>query len=135
MAYEVKWHVPNRVVLARFWGRPLPEENLRVSPDIIRLFEESPYPLVHVMLDDGKMEGLPASLPQMREVASFLAHPKMGWVVGVAPVNSAVKFMGVFLNHVFKMRYKRFESLAEGERFLTELEPDLTALMPIQPVD
>ena len=41
-----------------------------------------------------------------------------------------MKFIGTFLIHFFKIKYKRFNNIAEASHFLIDLEPDLKGLLP-----
>ncbi|MBK8035066.1 MAG: hypothetical protein IPK17_37280 [Chloroflexi bacterium] len=68
----------------------------------------------------------PADSDQARAGSLEVAkHPNLGWVVSVGSTNEIVKYVGIMLVKIFRLRFQRLNSMQEVIDFLHSLDPNL----------
>lgn len=118
MAFNIQWHTPQRVIYAHIWGQSSAEEAQQVAQRFQTLLDETTSGPVHLIIENSQLENIPTNLKGMKETLVYLAHPHIGWVVGVAKPNPAVQFMEQFLIQNFKLRFHHADTLDEALHFL-----------------
>jgi hypothetical protein len=79
----------------------------------------------HLIMDMRAAENLPIQIKRGQESLEVAKHPNLGWVVSVGSTNEIVKYVGIMLVKVFRLRFQRLNSMQEVIDFLHSLDPNL----------
>ena len=122
--YSLDWLIPNKVAYARVYGRHTIEDMERSNADFKILLDAAGGP-AHLIMDMRAAENLPIQIKRGQESLKVAKHPNLGWVVSVGSTNEIVKYVGIMLVKIFRLRFQRLNSMQEVIDFLHSLDPNL----------
>ncbi len=123
--YSLDWLIPNKVAYARVYGRHTIEDMERSNADFKILLDAAGGP-AHLIMDMRAAENLPIQIKRGQESLEVAKHPNLGWVVSVGSTNEIVKYVGIMLVKIFRLRFQRLNSMQEVIDFLHSLDPSIT---------
>jgi len=124
---SIDWLLENKIIQVITEGDLALDDVRTVSNAVIDHINQSPAPLVHVVLSEEKMDSLPKSLKAFSEVVEFLRHDRIGWFLIYGNTSHApiAKFLGTMVIEMAKVRHRRFETLQESLDFLVSMDTTL----------
>lgn len=124
MPYTVDWVIHKRVLYSRVWGQHT-QDDMRQSDQDLKMFLADGIPLIHLIMDAREMESMPTSLGTIQSTISTIKDPAYGWVVAIGTTNPVTKFMGLMIAKLFRLRFRRVETLKDGLQFLSQMDQTL----------
>lgn len=121
MGYSIGWVVEKRVLYSRVWGVHSAEDIVSSDTELLRLKQEG-IPLIHLIMDARDMVTMPTSLGNIQSSLKTIRDPAFGWVVPIGTTNPVTKFMGIMIAKMFRLRFRRVETLEESIAFLKEID-------------
>lgn len=121
----IEWLVENKVIIGKPEGNPAPDELQQASDTYRILLDASDAPLVHVLVDEGKLDTLPVSLKVLVDNLDFLKHPRLGWFILYDNDDQMKKFVSSTLTGITKVRHRRFKTLEDSLEFLVSVDTTL----------
>lgn len=111
MPYSVQWQEPNRVIHHIVTGNFTVEEAAKANDELRTMFETSTESIVHIIADITELTHFPTQLGQVRNVGSYLNHPKMGWLILVGSMGPLLNFVISVMTQVARIQYRRADDL------------------------
>ena len=99
MPVETRWYVPNRVVLARFYGDVVLEDYHSSRSGINGLIEIGDAP-VHTIVSVTDVNSYPKDLNAVRQILAGGHHPNVGWIVVITD-NKVLRFFASVITQYF----------------------------------
>ena len=127
----IEWLIENRIILGKPQGDPSPEDLKQASETYQILLDNSNAPLVHVLVDESKLETLPVSISVLAEKLDFLSHPRLGWFILYGNDDAMKKFVSSMLTGISKVRNRRFANLQDSLEFLVSVDSSLPTVQEI----
>ncbi len=128
MAYQIEWFLPGQIVYVQFIG-DLTEDDLSVYADELRQYvEASDAKLVHLLLDDSRLEKFPRSITQFRALFAVLKDPKVGWNLAFGTRNPFANIVSIMVGKVLNLRFRRFNTRGDALHFLQQMDSSLPRL-------
>jgi len=125
MIAEIRWLIENKIVLANPEGSPLVDELMLASETLQTFIDESDAPLVHILIDESKLQSMPVSLKVLTDAFGFLKHPRLGWFIIYGNDDRMKKFISSMLTGITKVRHRRFDTIEESLQFLVTVDSTL----------
>ncbi len=122
MPIEFSWLIPNRVILQRFYG-DVTLDDIRESDRVMPTFMDEGVPLIHTLMDATEITSHP-NLKEIHSTASMKIYEGEGWRVLVGAPGIA-RFIGSVVFQLMGQRYRMFDTLDEGVRFICEHDDSL----------
>ncbi len=122
--YSLDWLIPNKVAYARVYGRHTIEDMEQANADFEGLLHEAGQ-TVHLIMDMRAAENLPIQIKRGQEVLEVAKNPNLGWVVSVGSSNEIVKYVGIMIVKIFRLRFQRLGNMQDVIDFLHSLDPSL----------
>jgi hypothetical protein len=124
MAYTIGYLMDKKVVRISYDGDLTQEDALTSNVEAIELIRAGNKP-VHFIADATDLKNVKINLMQLREIASFLYEPQLGWliVIGGHPVARFISSI------IMQLRHKNFrytDSLEEAITILERVDPTIT---------
>jgi hypothetical protein len=124
--YRVGWYVPNQIAALTHFHPDVTAE------DIQGVFQGAQELLQHVsnefhMIIDNRVVGMssPVSLSQIRQMAPFMNHPLLRWVVVVKPEHLALDTDSLPVEGEGETRLKNVASLEEAIKYLQQVTTEV----------
>lgn len=130
MPFDIRWYVPDRVLIVDVGESITIEEllSIRAEVDAIMVTISDDHPTKwHVIIDGSQLDRMPASLEAFRQQL-VKPHPATGWICMVS-TNKLQNMIMTTLMQLMRLNHKTFVTLDEAVAFLTSLEPDLADLI------
>ena len=128
MIANIQWLIDHKVIIAMPEGKP-PVEELQLASETLQVFmDESDAPLVHILIDESKLEAMTISLKILSDVFSFLKHPRLGWVIMYGSDDRMKKFISSMLTGMTKVRHRRFDTFEDSLDFLMTMDSTLPTM-------
>ena len=121
----IEWLVENKVIIGKPEGDPSPEDLQHASDTYRTLLDSSDSPLIHVLVDESKLDTLPVSLKVLTDTLDFLQHPHLGWFILFGNDDPMKKFVSSTLTGMTQVRHRRFATLEESLEFLAKVDSTL----------
>lgn len=121
----IEWLVENKVIIGKPEGDPSPDDLQKASDTYRTLLDASDAPLVHVLVDESKLDTLPVSMKVLTDNLDFLKHPRLGWFILFGNNDPMKKFVSATLSGMTKIRNRRFATFEESIEFLTKVDSTL----------
>lgn len=121
----IEWLIENKIILGKPEGDPSPEDLKQASETYQKLLDSSDAPLVHVLVDESKLETLPVSISVLAEKLDFLKHPRLGWFILYGNEDAMKNFVSSMLTGINKVRHRRFLTLEDSLEFLVTVDSTL----------
>ena len=121
----IDWLIENKVVLGKPEGDPSPDDLEQASATYRTLFDASSAPLIHVLVDESKLETLPVSMKVLADTLDFLKHPRMGWFILFGNDDPMKNFVSSTVTGVNQVRHRRFATIEESLEFLAMVDSTL----------
>jgi hypothetical protein len=121
----IEWLVENKVIIGKPEGNPSPDELQQASDTYQILLDASDALLVHVLVDESKLDTLPVSLKVLVDALDFLKHARLGWFILYGNDDQMKKFVSSTLTGITKVRHRRFATLEESLEFLVTMDATL----------
>lgn len=123
MPHNIQWYIQGQVLCGELWGEQTLEELVESNAKITECLDSADGRLIHVILDDSKLEVLPVSIFQVQKVLTYAKHPNLGWVTMVGVKENSVKgsagdFLITLLAKITRARYHRLKTFNEAVEFL-----------------
>ncbi|MBN8634701.1 MAG: hypothetical protein J0M07_05210 [Anaerolineae bacterium] len=122
--YSLDWLIPNKVAYARVWGRHTLDDMEQSNADFRVLLDQAGQN-VHLIMDMRAAENLPIQIKRGQESLEVAKHENLGWVVSIGSSNEIVKYVGIMIVKIFRLRFQRLNSMQEVIDFLHSLDPSL----------
>ncbi len=129
----IEWLVENRIIIGKPEGDPSPEDLKQASETYQILLDSSDAPLVHVLVDESKLETLPVSISVLAEKLDFLKHPRLGWFILYGNDDAMKNFVSSMLTGISKVRHRRFANLQDSLEFLVNVDTTLPTIEEMLP--
>lgn len=129
MSVQVSWLVEGHVIHWKVSGVDTMADVVAAEEEVIRLFDESDAPLVHVIFDFSSTEEV-AQL-DLKEDRKILHHPQNGWNIFVAVNNPILKMLTAIKVSQAKARLRWFPTLKEALEFLPSVDSSLPDMIKI----
>ncbi len=127
----IEWLIENKIILGKPEGDPSPEDLKQASETYQILLDSSDAPLVHVLVDESKLETLPVSISVLAEKLDFLKHPRLGWFILYGNEDAMKNFVSSMLTGIHKVRHRRFLTLEDSLEFLVSVDSTLPSVEDI----
>ncbi len=124
----IEWLIENKIILGKPEGDPSPEDLKQASETYQKLLDSSDAPLVHVLVDESKLETLPVSISVLAEKLDFLKHPRLGWFILYGNEDAMKNFVSSMLTGINKVRHRRFLTLEDSLEFLVSVDSTLPSV-------
>ncbi len=124
----IEWLIENKIILGKPEGDPSPEDLKQASETYQKLLDSSDAPLVHVLVDESKLETLPVSISVLAEKLDFLKHPRLGWFILYGNEDAMKNFVSSMLTGINKVRHRRFHTLEDSLEFLVSVDSTLPSV-------
>ena len=118
------WYVNKRVIHVRAYGDVTIDEMHAFNEQVTAMLDEGD-PLVHLIVEDNDVEGMPKSLQTFKEAMPFAGHPDLGWVLPVGNSSPILHFLTNMAAKIYRVRYQRMDSFAEAVAFLKGQDPSV----------
>lgn len=133
MPYEVTWLVPDRVILARHYGKFTREDLHAYLAESFALRDSADQtpgaPLVHTVTDASAMTSQDMNIGDLRTVLEQLREQRVGWSVYISP-NPVTRFLASIGHQFAGVRYRAFGTMAEAIAFLQDADKTLPVITP-----
>lgn len=124
----IEWLVENKIIIGKPEGDPSPDDLKQASETYQILLDSSDAPLVHVLVDESKLETLPVSISVLAEKLDFLKHPRLGWFILYGNDDAMKNFVSSMLTGISKVRHRRFANLQDSLEFLVSVDTTLPTI-------
>ncbi len=135
MIADIRWLIPEHVIHGRPTGRYTVDDLKQGSQEITRLLNASDKPLVHLLIDESKLENMPISLSVLTEAFSFMGHKRLGWMVIYGTDERVKKFISTMVANVTRVRHRRFATYLEALEFLAMMDSTLPSVEEMYALD
>jgi hypothetical protein len=122
MSYEVRWLVPDRVALQRFYGK-VRGIDIQLSGPALLAFVQTGLPMVHTIIDASAVESYP-NLIELKKGASMKRDAIEGWRI-VVGTEGMMKFAASFVLPLSGQRFRLHDTYYDALAFLTEQDESL----------
>lgn len=128
MPYQIEWFLPKQIVYVQFIG-DLTEDDLSVyAGELSQYIESSDAKMVHLLLDDSRLEKFPRSITQFRALFAVLKDPKVGWNLAFGTRNPFANIVSVMVGKVLNLRFRRFNTREDALHFVQQMDSSLPRL-------
>lgn len=129
MAYEVSWHLQDRVVFAKISGDfsldDLHDSSSAISNDFLEVGAEP----VHLICDVSGITRFPTQIMAIKQNTDlYLKHRKMGWLVMIGFNNPLAKFLANTISQTGRINFQQANSLEEAYTLLRRVDLTLRDL-------
>lgn len=125
MVADIRWLVPQHVIHGKPTGKYTVEELTQASQEIVALLNASDKPLVHLLIDESQLDGMPISLSALTEAFTFLSHDRLGWMIIYGTDERLKKFISSMVTNITRVRHRRFDTREEALEFLVSMDTTL----------
>jgi hypothetical protein len=122
--FTLGWLIPNKVAYAHLFGEHTMQDIERANVDFNLLLEEAGQN-VHLIMDMRDLERMPLSLASAQATLEVARHESLSWVVSVSSDNPIIKYMGIMIVKLFRLRFRRCETMQEVIDFLASVDPSI----------
>jgi len=123
MKHQIEYAMDKRVIRVRYIGDLTQEEAKITNTAVTEMIRDGIAP-VHFIADATQLEALKINLMQMREAASFLREPQLGWLIIIGG-NPIARFMGSLVIQLRKANFRFVDSLDEAFAVLSRVDTTL----------
>lgn len=122
MPYTIDWLVTHKVIYSSFSGETT-EDDMRDSLLAAKnMIESSENPHVHVISDTGNVTKALPSHKALQISRQIGMHDRLGWNIVIRERSALVKMGVAFATVVAKSKTRSFDSLADAEAFLRQMD-------------
>jgi hypothetical protein len=126
MPYELRWIVPQRIILSRYYGVATPEELNASEIDLKNIVDDDGVGPVYLLVDVREVQFNLMTLKQMSDNAKYPRSQKLG--VSVVVTSSAlIRFASSLIGQLLHAEVRLFTDYNQALDYLFELEPELKA--------
>lgn len=127
MPYEIKWLIPNEIILERFYGVFTAEEVEAADMQIIALLEGSPRETIHTIVDDADIEQMPpiTALSKLKSAR----HDKLGWTIIYGQKNLGLRFTTTLANKILRFKVMVVDDFEGAIAKIRQLDPSVTGVV------
>jgi len=125
MVADIRWLVPHHIIYGKPTGKPTVDELKQASQEIAKLLDESGKPLVHLLIDESDLDGMPISLSTLTEAFAFMGHDRLGWMIIYGTDERVKKFISSMVTNITRVRHRRFDTRQEALEFLVTMDSSL----------
>ncbi len=130
MPVKLSWFLENRVMMIAAEGEYTDEELIGLDGQVIQYLDQSPMPLVHMIMDRQQTNHIPSI--KSATMVKWPKHPRYGWTLVIGSSNPFQRFVVALANNLFKGRQRNFDSLDEALDFLNLVDSTLPPLRAIK---
>lgn len=124
MAVEVKWLVPDHVMLTHVYGTLIEADINTIFEDGFKLIESSTHQPIHAIIK-ADLDTAPSLSTLSKMGRQRSTHPRSGWSVIVMPTNPVVRFGADLMSQLIKVRYRRVDTMEDALKFLKDLDDSI----------
>jgi hypothetical protein len=124
--YRLDWYIPHQVAALTHFHPDVTSEDfmavVQAGQELLQDVREE----FHVIIDNRVVAmSSPATLSQMKQMAPFMNHPFLRWVVVVKPQHLVLDTGALPIEQDGLTQLKNVSSLEEARSYLREAAPDL----------
>lgn len=119
MPSRITWLIQDHLILLRNIGQITAEDVQNTDTEILHLLNLSSKPLIHVIIDDRQMDGMPGLKVMMS--LQFIRHAHIGWVISHQE-NPVLRMVGAVVGSAVKLRFRFVKDIHEGLEFLAKVD-------------
>ncbi len=126
MQYTLQWHIRKRVILLHEIGNVSIEDLRRFNQDLLTYLDEGDAP-THLLSIGENIRQVPTGLMEIRQTATFLQHPNMGWTMIIQEKsNPLTGFIISVATQATGMKLRHVKNITEGLETLMRIDQTLT---------
>jgi hypothetical protein len=125
MPAQISWLVENHIIYWLAEGLTTIEEIKEAEAKVLRMFQESPAALVHIVFDMQDVTEMPKLSENIRAKFEFPLHPKCGWSILIGIKDPVQKMIVSILGGIFKARMRMLPSNLIALEFLESIDANL----------
>jgi hypothetical protein len=125
MPYHYEWLLPKRVIFCYVSGEQSMEEAQQSARELTARLDEGEYP-THYIADLSHNEKMPTTnIKEFKELASFVFHPNLGWVVVVGMNSSMMEYVITVVARITGVRFHPVDTPQQAITFLRQIDSTL----------
>lgn len=130
MPYQFQPYIEKQILSGHVWGEQTVEELVQSNTEIVQHLDAVNGRLVHIIINDAKLEKIPLSISAVRDALTFTKHQNLGWVVMIGDRDKALKdnaqdFLLMLLAKITRARYIRLKTLEEAITHLRRVDQSI----------
>lgn len=122
MPVEIRWYMPESVLLARYYGDITPDDIYKQYTIGIEMIEAVDTPLVHLIVDTTEVQSFPQNIMEFKSLLGDKAQ-NAGWVVLVGD-NKLIRFLTNIISGMMKLHITYVSTVDEALKFVIDRDPD-----------
>lgn len=126
MPYTLHWYIDQEIVYVHFSGKILPEDMRMCLLEVNERIAASPRHLVHAIIDVGDITIPVPPMESLKIVREIPPHERAGWNITLREHSTLMKIGIAFGTSLLKTRARAFETLAEVDTFLKDVDSTLS---------
>lgn len=129
MTTQISWYYPERVVYVSITDTLAIEDMIAGHQRNIELINSVDHDYkVHFIFDSSEMKQGPSNFLEIRRAGKdFLAHPRLGWSVGIGE-STLIRFVSTTIAQITGVKHRGFHYLEDGIQFLQDVDMTLPEL-------
>lgn len=128
MVADIRWLVPQHIIHGKPAGKYTIEDLKLASQEITGLLDASDKPLVHLLIDESELDGMPVSLSALSDAFTFMRHERLGWMIIYGTDDRLKKFISSMMTNIARVRHRRFTTRLEAFEFLALMDSSLPTI-------
>lgn len=124
MPLQMEWHTVHRIMHIHYWGN-ITDADLNDFLIQAPAFYEPAIAPMYFLGDVGQIQAIHANLLNNRDLAHYLLHPKIAYVITYGHTAKILHFFSSVITQATGLKYKHVESLSEALDYIYKLEPAL----------
>ena len=122
-AFDMEWHVPERVIMARYHGVVTLDTLDEINNSLAQMHTEGTGP-IHIISDASDLKTFPTSINHLRKTLTILNEDGWGWIISIG-MDSLNNFLLSVMAALFGMKIKTAKSIEEAEQILRRVDMTL----------
>jgi hypothetical protein len=127
MPYELKWIIPNRLIVQRYYGAVTIDELNRSEVDLKTLVDTEGIAPVYLLVDVRDVQFNLLTIKQMSDNAKLPRSLKLG-ISAVVTTSALIRFASSLIGQVIHAEVRLYNDYNEALDYLLQLEPDLSLI-------
>jgi len=132
MPVLVNWFIKDEVIRLQSIGDLTYTDFEEGTRCIFEYLNNSTSHRVHILFDETQLTSIPRDIAKMRELASWITHPKVGWAIAYGNEDRFLRFATTFVTHIVRLPYRRFDTYEQAYQFLLKKTPTLPDIFATQ---